>query len=98
MRLGFLAFAVGLCSARLNKDYCKLYEKRSVDFLWIHEDTSIYCCKDCCFISQTKKDSCTKDYCLKTCPSDGSDKGQCILKEYKDSKGQVTSYVSEGCE
>ena len=49
-----LAAVLALMGAQaVNLDYCIEYQKREVNFLWWHEITSSYCCKDCCFITIT---------------------------------------------
>ena len=54
-------------------EVCKLWREGGTDY-WSSQPT--YCCKDCCLITLTPADSCTKDKC-RSCPK--GEEGQCDI-------------------
>ena len=95
-----MAAALALMGVQaVDLDYCVEYQKREVNFLWWHEISSSYCCKDCCFITITSDKACTKNYCMSTCPvTEGKEEGECYIKEFENHSGSIVSYNSMGCD
>ena len=70
-----LMSALGLSAAfEANMDYCNVYQQRDITIFGHEENSSSYCCKNCCFISITSAKKCTKNFCESTCPDDSFDK------------------------
>ena len=78
-----------------DQETCKEFQCSDV---WVFGKSCTYCCKDCCLITISNSDGCTKANCNNICAKTrGVDKDQCVIKYVDDSNGgQLVQ--SFGCE